>query len=72
MPIFWSDLTKAADTGYAVSFFVNKELLKTRFATKTAKTKSKLLLYYQEITLKSKKMYFQEIWGGGNEAEQNH
>ena len=32
--------------------------MKTRFATKTAKIKSKLLLYYQEITLKSKKDVF--------------
>ena len=47
--------------------------MKTRFATKTAKTKSKLLLYYQEITPKSKKDVFSgNLGGGGNEAEQNH
>ena len=32
--------------------------MKTRFATKIPKTKSKLLLYYQEITLKLKKDVF--------------
>ena len=37
MPIFWSDLTKAADTGYAVSFFVNKELNENKVCHKNSK-----------------------------------
>ena len=40
-----------------------KNSMKTRFAPKTAKTKSKLLLYCQEITLKSKKdVFLGNLW----------
>ena len=41
MPTFWSDLTKAADTGYAVSFFANKELNENKICPKNSKNQVK-------------------------------
>ena len=54
MPNFLSDLTNAVDTGYVVSLLVNKAFQRKQgLPQKPAKAKSKLLLYYQEIILKS-------------------
>ena len=41
MQTFWSDMTKAADTGYALSLFVNKELNQNKVCHKNSKNQTK-------------------------------
>ena len=41
MPIFWSELKKPADTGYAVLFFVNKQLNENKVCHKNTKNQVK-------------------------------